>query len=74
MPADAETLNKFLDLSWQLHELTGKKCVEICRALLATRTLRELGQTGDGKLTQAQAEACNRLLERWIQQAKERNR
>ena len=74
MLADAETLNKFIRLSWQLHELTGKRCVEIAHALNATRTLRELGQTGDGRLTQEQAVACNRLLERWIQQAKERNR
>ena len=74
MLADTETLNKVIDLSWQLHMLTGKRCVEIYHALMATRALGALGQTGDGRLTQEQAVACVRLLERWIQQAKERNR
>ena len=74
MLADDRVLNKIIGLTWHLHELTGRSCVEIAHALLATRTMRDLGQSGDGRLTQEQAVAYAKLLERWIRQAKERNR
>ena len=73
MLADTETVNRVLGLTWRLHELTGRRCAEVFRALLATRALRSLGHDGaDGRLTQEQAVACVRLLDRWTRQAKER--
>ena len=74
MLADERILNKIIGLSRWLGELTGKRCFEIMKALLATRTLHDLGCDGDGRLTQEPAVACAKLLERWIKQAKERNR
>lgn len=66
MPPSSEQLNRILELTWELHLLVGRSCTEIMRALLATRTLRSLGQTGDGLLDEPQARACIQILENWI--------
>ena len=70
-PATAETLNESVRLTWELHLLVGRPCADIARAVLATRSLHDLGQTGDGHLTQEQAEAYIRIVKHWIDQAKD---
>lgn len=74
MQPDPKTLTRMINLAWELRTVTGKPCAEIMRHVNATRTMRDLGQTGDGKLDQAQAIAACRILERWVAQAKERRR
>lgn len=71
-PATAETINEILRRTRVLSKLVGRPGEDIARAVLATRTLHDLGQTGDGHLTQEQAEAYLRIVEHWIDQAKER--
>lgn len=70
MPASSEQINRICALVRELQGLVDRSFPEIMRALLQTNTLRRLGQTGDGRLDSEQADACIRLLERWIGQAK----
>ena len=66
----AEKLNELLGLCWRLHELTGRSCAEIGRALLATRTIRAMEPNRDGRTTEKQVDAEIKLLKHWIEQAK----
>jgi len=65
----AEKLNELLGLCWRLHELTGRSCAEIGRALLATRTIRNMQPDRDGRTTTEQVQAEIKLLRHWIEQA-----
>ncbi len=65
----AEKLNELLGLCWRLHELTGRSCAEIGRALLATRTIRNMQPDRDGRTTEKQVDAEIKLLRHWIEQA-----
>lgn len=65
----AEKLNELLGLCWRLHELTGRSCAEIGRALLATRTIRAMEPDRDGRTTEKQVDAEIKLLGHWIEQA-----
>lgn len=64
----AEKLNELLGLCWRLHELTGRSCAEIGRALLATRTIRNMQPDRDGRTTEKQVDAEIKLLRHWIEQ------
>ena len=52
-----------------MHELTGRSCAEIGRALLATRTIRNMQPDRDGRTTEKQVDAEIKLLRHWIEQA-----
>lgn len=69
MEPTSEQLTKLLGLCWRLHELTGRSCAEIGRALLATRTIRNMQPDRDGRTTEKQVDAEIKLLRHWIEQA-----
>lgn len=66
----AEKLNELIALCWRLHELTGRSCAVIGRALLNTNTMRAMGPNPSGVVTEAQVLAEIRILKHWIEQAK----
>lgn len=70
MEPTSEQLTKLIALCWRLHELTGRSCAVIGRALLNTNTIRAMRPDQNGRTTQAQVLAEIRILKHWIQQAK----
>jgi hypothetical protein len=47
-------------------KMRGKKCVDVARALLSTRTLRGLETDQKGHLSEVQADAAISILKGWI--------
>lgn len=72
MLPSSEQLNEIISLSWELHELTDRSCADVGRALLASRTLKQAGYNGNGRLeTAEQADACIGLLKAWIRKKRD---
>ena len=69
MEASAESLNRAIDLAYEFARMRGRTCLEVIRAVLATRTLARLGYRGDGHLTQDQCDAAIEILGIWIMRA-----
>lgn len=66
MCASIKSLNHLSDLVRQFADMRGRTCLEVMRAVLATRTLANHGYTGGGRLSQIQCQAAIAILEVWI--------
>ena len=81
MEASAESLNRAMDLAAEFAQMRGRTCLEVVRAVLATRTLARLGYRcdpehgdwGTGNVTQEQCDAAIAILEIWIRRASEQH-
>lgn len=71
MEASSDSLNVALDLIAEFAHMRGRTCLEVTRAVLATRTLANLGYLGNGHLTQRQCEAAIAILRNWIRRSDE---
>lgn len=69
MEASAESLDRAIDLAYVFARMRGRTCLEVVKAVLATRTLARLGYKGGGHLTQHQCDAAIAILEIWIGRA-----
>lgn len=65
----AESLNRVTELVRKFAQMRGRTCLEVIRAVLATRTLARLGCDGGGDLTCEQCDAATSVLEGWIRKA-----
>lgn len=65
-------MTKIITLITRFSRITGRTNKEVADALMATKTLRSLGQKGDGVMTYEQADAAIAILESWIRRKRER--
>ena len=71
MEPTSQQMTEIIALTMRFARITGKTNKEVADALLATKTMKSLGQTGDGVLTYEQAKAAIAILESWIRRKRE---
>ncbi len=64
-------MTKIITLITRFSRITGRTNKEVADALMATKTLKSLGQKGDGVMTYEQANAAIAILESWIRRKRE---
>jgi hypothetical protein len=70
LDADAPSLTRCMELVGEFASLRHRTCLEVCEALLATRTLASLGYVQGGHMTQRQCNAAIAILEGWIRRVR----